>query len=150
MHQILERNLQELQGKLKGKSVILLKERETLTYHQHGRLMQKFKVKRQVKPKLNEKEKIINTSQISTDTHHSNSKSCLVRGQQAVHSGQLSHKSQRKLRPSFPHLPGKRNRSSNTAHRPPDARCGSRGPPFGAQAEFAQAEVPGPPSSDSA
>jgi hypothetical protein len=40
---------------------------------------------------MNEKDKIINTSQISPDTHHSTPKSCLiVRGQQAVHSSQLS------------------------------------------------------------
>ncbi len=32
----------------------------------------------------------MNTSQTSPDTHHSNPKSCLIRRQQAVHSGQLS------------------------------------------------------------
>ena len=61
-----------------------------------------------------------------------------------------SHKSKKKLRPSFLHPPGKRNRSSDRAHRPPDARCGSQGPPFGAPTASAQARVPGPPSSDSA
>ncbi len=60
------------------------------------------------------------------------------------------HKSQKKLRPSFLHPPGKRNRSSNTAHRPPDARCGSQGPPFGAPAASTRAKAPGPPSSYSA
>ena len=54
--------------------------------------MQNFEILIQkVKPKLNENGKIINTSQISSDTHHSTPKSCLIiRRQQAVHSGQLS------------------------------------------------------------
>ncbi len=53
--------------------------------------MQNFEIlKQKVKPKLNENEKIINTSQISPDTHHSNPKSCLISRQQAVHSSQLS------------------------------------------------------------
>jgi hypothetical protein len=40
-----DRNLQELQGKQKGKAVNLLKERKakTLTYHQHSGLMQNLK-----------------------------------------------------------------------------------------------------------
>jgi hypothetical protein len=53
--------------------------------------MQNFDILEKVKPKLNENEKIINTSQTSPDTHHSTPKSCLIiRRQQAVHSGQLS------------------------------------------------------------
>jgi hypothetical protein len=51
--------------------------------------MQNLKVKRQVEPKLNEKEQIINTSQTSTDTHHTSPESYLVGRQQAVHDGQL-------------------------------------------------------------
>jgi hypothetical protein len=40
--------------------------------------MQNFKIlKQKVKPKLNENEKIINTSQISSDTHHSTPKANL-------------------------------------------------------------------------
>jgi len=54
--------------------------------------MQNFEIlKQKVKPKLNENEKIINTSQISPDTHHSTPKSCLIISrQQAIHSSQLS------------------------------------------------------------
>jgi hypothetical protein len=54
--------------------------------------MQNFKISKQkVKPKLNENAKIINTSQISSDTHNSTPKSCLIiRRQQADHSSQLS------------------------------------------------------------
>ena len=51
--------------------------------------MQNFKFKGQVKPKLNGKEQIINTSHISTITHHASPDSHLVRRQQAVHDGQL-------------------------------------------------------------
>ncbi len=43
----------------------------------------------QVRPKLNEKEQIINASHISTSTHHAGPDSHLVRRQQAVHDGQL-------------------------------------------------------------
>jgi hypothetical protein len=70
-----------------------LKERKkkTLTFHQHGRFMQNFEsLKVKSNQKLTKKKKIINTSQISTDTHHSNPKSCLIGGQQAVHGSQLS------------------------------------------------------------
>ena len=65
---------------------------KTLTQHQHEGPIQNFGIlKQKVKPKLNENEKIINTSQISPDTHHSTPKSRLIiRRQQAVHSGQLS------------------------------------------------------------
>jgi hypothetical protein len=54
--------------------------------------MQNFEIlKQKDKPKLNKIEKIKkNTSQIGPDTHHSTPKSCLIRRQQAVHSGQLS------------------------------------------------------------
>ena len=45
--------------------------------------------KGQAKPKLNGKEQIINTSHISTITHHASPDSHLVRRQQAVHDGQL-------------------------------------------------------------
>jgi hypothetical protein len=53
--------------------------------------MQNFEsLKQKVKPKLNGNKNITNTSQTSPNTLHSNPKSCLIRGQQAVHSGQLS------------------------------------------------------------
>jgi len=45
--------------------------------------------KMQVKARLIEKEQIINTSHISTSTHHASPDSHLVRRQQAVHDGQL-------------------------------------------------------------
>ncbi len=47
-----------IQGKLKGKSVILLKEKETLTYHQHDRFMQNFEILKtsQTKPEHKRKE----------------------------------------------------------------------------------------------
>ncbi len=62
-----------------------------LTQHQHGKFIQNFEIlKQKVKPKLNKNEKIINASQSSSDTRHSNPKSCLIRRQQTVHSGQLS------------------------------------------------------------
>jgi len=51
--------------------------------------MQNLKIKRQVEPKLNEKEQIVNTSQTSTNTHHTSPESYLVRRQQAVYDGQL-------------------------------------------------------------
>jgi len=90
-HQNLERKLREIQEKNLEKSSYFIKRKKTLTQHQHGRFIQNFEIlKQKVKPKLNENKKIINTSQISPDTHHSNPKSCLIRRQQAVHSGQLS------------------------------------------------------------
>ncbi len=53
----------------------------------NSRKIQRFKG--QVKPKLNEKEHLINTSHINTVTHHGSSDSHLVRRQQAIHDGQL-------------------------------------------------------------
>jgi len=60
-----------IQGKLKGKSVILLKERRNVntssTRQTHAKI---WKFKRQVDPELNKKQRIINTSRISTHTSH--------------------------------------------------------------------------------
>jgi hypothetical protein len=61
-----------------------------------------------------------------------------------------SHKSKKKLCPSFLHPPGKRNRSSDATHRPPDTRYESQDPPSGAQAASTPAKAPGPPNSYSA
>ncbi len=69
-HKNPKRNLQELQEKNQKKISYFIK-KEILTYRQHGTLMQNLKsLKRQVEPKPTGKEQIINTSQISTDTHH--------------------------------------------------------------------------------
>ncbi len=108
--------------------------------------------KKKVKPKL--KKTIIN-KHISDKSNYTSHQSKELSSKKTAGCSQWptqpsagkSHcpgrKSQRKLRPSFPHPPEKRNRSSDTAHRPPDARCGSQGPPSGAQAASAPAEAPG-------
>ncbi len=54
----------------KENQLFYYKKEETLTHHQHGRFMQNLKLKRQVEPKLNEKEQIVKISQISTHTSH--------------------------------------------------------------------------------
>jgi hypothetical protein len=78
-------------GKPKGKMVILFKERKMKRLHiintMDSRKNRRFKM--QVRPKLNEKEQIINASHVSTSTHHASLDSHLIRRQQAVHDGQL-------------------------------------------------------------
>jgi hypothetical protein len=85
------KEISKTKGKIKGKTVILFKERKWKHVHiintTDSRKIRRFK--RQVKPKLNGKEQIINTSHISTITHHASPDSHLVRRQQAVHDGQL-------------------------------------------------------------
>ncbi len=60
-----------------------------LTFHQHDILTQNFESLKTSHTRTEQKKNIINTSQIRTDTHCSDSKSCLVRGQLAVHGSQL-------------------------------------------------------------
>ena len=69
--------------------VILFKEKETFTYHQHSERTKNRRFRMQVRPKLNEKKQIINASHINTSTHHASLDSHLIRRQQAVHDGQL-------------------------------------------------------------
>ena len=126
---------------------------ETLTLHSHKRFKQSFEIyKQKVKPKLKKTEINKHISDKPKYTSHqskelSSKKTASCSQWPAQPSAGKSHcpgrKSQKKLRPSFLHPPGKRNRSSDTAHRPPDARCGSQGPPSGAQAASAPAEAPG-------
>jgi hypothetical protein len=60
-----------------------------LTFRQYDILTRSFESLKTSHTRTERKKNIINTSQISTDTHCSDSKSCLVRGQLAVHGGQL-------------------------------------------------------------
>jgi hypothetical protein len=60
-----------------------------LTFHQHDILTRNFESLKTSHTRTERKKNIINTSQISTDTHCSDSKSYLVRGQLAVHRSQL-------------------------------------------------------------
>ncbi len=64
-----------------------MKEKET--FHQHDILTRNFERLKASHTRTERKKNIINTSQISTDTHCSDSKSCLVTGQLADHASQL-------------------------------------------------------------
>ncbi len=90
-HQNLEKNFKKYKKNLEKKQLLYWR-KKTLTQHQHGRFMQKFwNFKRESRTKTKRERKIINTAQISPDTHHSTPKSCLIiRRQQANHSSQLS------------------------------------------------------------
>ena len=138
----------------------LEKERETLTLHSQRKFKQSFEVSKQkFKPKLKKTEINKHISNKSNYTSHqskelSSKKTTSCSQWPTQPSAGKSHcpgrKSKKKLRPSFPHPPGKHNRSSDAAHRPPDTRCESQGPPSGAQAASAPAEAPGLPSPYSA
>jgi hypothetical protein len=76
--------------KIKQKTTILLKTKIAITPTTQKN-QQNWKLYSKHRDKTIKSKRIIDTSHISSDTHHSTPKSCLIiRRQQAVHSGQLS------------------------------------------------------------
>jgi hypothetical protein len=160
-HKNVRRHYRKYKKKLRKKIATLLIKKENVKNSIHtedsGKIL-KSKNKK-VKPKLKKTEINKHISNKSNYTSHqskelSNKKTTSCSQWPTQPSAGKSHcpgrKSKKKWRPSFPHPPGKHNRSSDAAHRPPDTRCESQGPPSGAQAASAPAEAPGPPGSYSA
>jgi hypothetical protein len=85
-----ERITRNMKRKLEKSSYFIKrKQTKTLTFHQHDILTRNFESLKTSHTKTELKKNIINTSQINTDTHCSDSKSCLIRGKLAVYESQL-------------------------------------------------------------